>query len=285
MTVENCIAFCDAKNFVFAGVEFMQECYCDNFILADAQNTDMTECAVPCTGNADETCGGANRVEIFWSGVTPPAPPSMPEFIGEWQNLGCFADNVNGDGRALVNVATGIEGPLTLESCTTACFNMGMPLAGAEFSSECYCGSAISNGGFLVLPDVCSMTCAGNVSEFCGGPNLLTVYNYTGTDLPPPPTGGSEGGGGGGGGGEPQGPPLEIATDLPEPWAYVGCYVFVLIFLLVPSLSAQAHRSDGAHGRVLPLVEIDNRQFARSHREPPGGVCALRPGGSGGSIF
>ncbi|KAJ7054494.1 glyoxal oxidase N-terminus-domain-containing protein [Mycena amicta] len=233
MTVENCIAFCDAKQFVFAGVEFMESSDCDDFIENEAQTTELSDCDLPCTGNPDESCGGANRVEIFWSGVTPPAPPTMPPFIGEWENLGCFSDNVNGNGRALVNVAA-VDGPLTLESCTTACFNAGMPLAGAEFADECYCGTVISNGGSIQQADVCSMTCAGNISEFCGGPNLLTVYHYTGTDLPPPPVGGGGGNGGGGGG-----PPLGIATDLPEPWAYVGCFI------------------DGANGRVLAL-EIDN---------------------------
>jgi hypothetical protein len=75
------------------------------------------------------------------------------------------------------------------------------------------------------------MVCAGNNSELCvvqsihprvttdhasscGGPNRLTLYNYTGDDLPPPPVGG------GGDGGA-----MAIATDLPSPWAYVGCFV------------------------------------------------------------
>jgi hypothetical protein len=54
----------------------------------------------------------------------------------------------------------------------------------------------------------------------CGGPNRLTVYNYTGDDLPPPPVGGGGGGGGGAAGGV-----TAIATDLPSPWSYVGCFV------------------------------------------------------------
>jgi hypothetical protein len=48
----------------------------------------------------------------------------------------------------------------------------------------------------------------------------LTVYNYTGDDLPPPPVGGGGGGGGGAAGGV-----TAIATDLPSPWSYVGCFV------------------------------------------------------------
>ncbi|KAJ7689677.1 copper radical oxidase [Mycena rosella] len=229
MTVENCIGFCDSKQLIFAGVEFMQECYCDDFIENPGVSAPITDCNLPCTGDANESCGGPNRLNIFWSGAEPPPPPTIPLSIGKWESLGCYSDNVDGQGRALVD-AVAVVGQVSLETCTSACFDAGMPLSGAEFADECYCGTAIMNGGILEPISDCNMACAGNISEFCGGPNRLTVYNYTGTDLPPPPVGG--------GGGAPGGV-TAIATDLPSPWAYVGCFV------------------DGAFGRVL-TTEIDN---------------------------
>jgi len=57
------------------------------------------------------------------------------------------------------------------------------------------------------------MVCAGNSLEYCGGPNRLTLYNYTGTDL------GTTGGGG---------DPLAVSpvtTGLPQGWAYNACWV------------------------------------------------------------
>ncbi|KAJ7479694.1 galactose oxidase [Mycena latifolia] len=266
MTVENCIGFCDSKKSVFAGVEFMvsssvtrqrtgtdlasdarkQECYCDDFIENSAVTAPITDCNLPCTGDRNESCGGPGRLNIFWSGAEPPPPPTIPASIGKWESLGCYryfysarptkndrltSDNVNGQGRSLVN-ALNVEGQVSLETCTSACFDAGMPLSGTEFADECYCGPAIVNGGAPEPISDCNMACAGNISEFCGGPNRLTVYNYTGTDLPLPPVGG--GGGGGATGGV-----TTIATDLPSPWAYVGCFV------------------DGAAGRAL-TTEIDN---------------------------
>ncbi|KAF8156193.1 hypothetical protein K438DRAFT_2026364 [Mycena galopus ATCC 62051] len=228
MTVENCINFCNTQEFIYAGVEFMQECYCDNFIENSATTAPITDCDLVCTGDVDEFCGGASRLNIFWSGVTPPPPPTIPPFIGKWESLGCYSDNV--DGRALVD-AVNVVGQVSLETCTTACFNAGMPFSGAEFADQCYCGPAIVNGGAPQSVSACNMLCAGNTSEFCGGPNALSMYNYTGDDLPPPPVSG--------GGGGAQGSATGIATDLPSPWAYVGCFV------------------DGANGRVL-TVEIDN---------------------------
>ncbi|KAJ6565672.1 copper radical oxidase [Mycena sp. CBHHK59/15] len=229
MTVENCIDFCDSKQLIFAGVEFMvsSPVHCDDFIENPGVSAPITDCNLPCTGNADESCGGSNRLNIFWSGAEPPPPPTIPLSIGKWESLGCYSDNV--EGRALVN-GVDVVGQVSLDTCTSACFDAGMPFSGAEFADQCFCGTAIVNGGAPEPISDCNMPCVGNISEFCGGPNRLTVYNYTGTDLPPPPVGG----GGGAAGGA-----TAIATDLPSPWAYVGCFV------------------DGATGRVL-TTEIVN---------------------------
>jgi hypothetical protein len=64
------------------------------------------------------------------------------------------------------------------------------------------------------------MTCQGNSSEYCGGPDRLNVYNYTGSSLPTPAPGG---GGGGGNGGGIDLPPA--TTGLPANWSYVDCYM------------------------------------------------------------
>ena len=81
------------------------------------------------------------------------------------------------------------------------------------------CGTAIANGGAPTPPGDCSMVCTGNSSEFCGGPNRLNVYNYTGTDLPSiiiPPVNG------GGGNGPPVFP---VLSDLQVGWSYNACWV------------------------------------------------------------
>lgn len=64
------------------------------------------------------------------------------------------------------------------------------------------------------------MPCAGNASEFCGGPARLNVYNLTDTTGLPPVS--APGGGGGGGGNDV---PVFPVTSLPAPWAYNACWV------------------------------------------------------------
>lgn len=78
------------------------------------------------------------------------------------------------------------------------------------------CGSALNAASTKAKDTDCNMACNGNSSEICGGPNRLSVYNYTGSDLP------TNTGGGGGGGGAPVFPVLD---GLPTGWAYNACWV------------------------------------------------------------
>lgn len=69
------------------------------------------------------------------------------------------------------------------------------------------------------------MVCAGNSSEYCGGPNRLSLYNYTQT-LPSLSTGA-------GGGGSTTSSVSPVTSGLQGTWRYEGCYV------------------DNANGRIL----------------------------------
>ena len=76
-----------------------------------------------------------------------------------------------------LTVGVNPTGPNSIETCTAACFNAGYPLSGTEFADECYCGLSFSNGGAPTPLSDCNMPCAGNATEFCGGPNRLNVSN------------------------------------------------------------------------------------------------------------
>ncbi|KAK0449009.1 uncharacterized protein EV420DRAFT_787296 [Desarmillaria tabescens] len=223
MTVSNCINFCGDGGFIYAGVEYSQECYCGNNIESGDTNATATDCNMACTGNTLQLCGGPSRLNLFWSGATPPPPPTIVPSVGNWTSLGCYSDNV--DGRALT-VGMDVT-DVTIETCTSACFSSGYQFAGTEYSAQCFCGSSIVNGGAPTASDECTMTCAGNSSQFCGGPNRLNVYNYTGTDLPP-----INNGGGNAGGGQAVAV-FPVLTGLPGSWSYNACWV------------------DNAHGRIF----------------------------------
>lgn len=94
-------------------------------------------------------------------------------------------------------------------------------------NDEIVCGSSIANGGALTASSDCSMTCAGNSSEFCGGPNRLNAYNYTGTNLPPINNAG---------GGDGPTTVFPVLSGLPQGWSYNACWVYVIRLLdhLIP---------------------------------------------------
>ncbi|KAL6310273.1 copper radical oxidase [Sparassis latifolia] len=235
MTVESCVSFCIADSYVYAGVEYAQECYCGNGLENGGINTTATECNYACTGNANETCGAADRLSLYWSGAQPPAPPITVPSVGLWVSLGCYSDSVN---NRTLSAQIGTQGSVTVESCTSACYNAGYPFAGIEYAAQCFCGANLGNGGAPISLSSCDMPCAGNSSEYCGGPDALNMYNYTGTV--PPPTSPPGGGGGGGGSSSPVYP---VTSGLLYPWAYAACYV------------------DNAYGRVMSYEFPDNQNL------------------------
>jgi hypothetical protein len=67
MTVEKCVNFCAGKGFTFAGLEFANECYCDNSLPADRAPIPgvLGNCNMACAGDTTEYCGGGARLSIY----------------------------------------------------------------------------------------------------------------------------------------------------------------------------------------------------------------------------
>jgi Glyoxal oxidase N-terminus/WSC domain len=123
--------------------------------------------------------------------------PALPT---SWNYRGCWIDNKYG---RILEQQPGND-PITIESCVAQCIGIGMDVAGMQYSAQCFCGNGIVNGGALSASDSdCAMTCSGNSTQICGGPNLMSVYasgNLTTYKVP-----------------------TARATDLPGSWTYEGC--------------------------------------------------------------
>ncbi|RFU33902.1 hypothetical protein B7463_g2402, partial [Scytalidium lignicola] len=67
MTVELCQAACSAGGFSYAGVEYADECYCDNALRngGGPAPDGNAGCNMACAGNPAETCGGSNRLDLY----------------------------------------------------------------------------------------------------------------------------------------------------------------------------------------------------------------------------
>lgn len=168
-----------------------------------------------CNGNTTEYCGGPNRLDMYKFGGTTPtstteaatsaaATTSAAGTTGlptGWSYKGCYVDNV--DGRILATQQPDSQ-TLTVESCVKTCLASGYKVAGMEYSTQCFCGNAIVNGGAL-SPDesTCSNKCAGDARETCGGPNRMSIYSNGTLTF--------------------QAKPAVQETGLPGSWKYQGC--------------------------------------------------------------
>jgi WSC domain len=217
MTVELCLAACQAAGYVLAGVEYAQECYCDNaFKNGGGPAPDGNAlCDMACNGNPAETCGGPDRLDAyqFNSSGDPPAtttqssgaatstaPSTATGLPAGWAYYGCWVDNVNGRIMPMINDLP----TQTIEGCIATCIDNGNYVAGLEYSTQCFCGDAIYSGGTLASSDSqCNMACGGNAAEICGAGNRMSVYSNQTLQV--------------------FAPAVPQTSGLPGSWTYQGC--------------------------------------------------------------
>lgn len=123
-----------------------------------------------------------------------------------WSYQGCYEDNIGGVRTMLTQENDNPN--MTIASCVSQCISLGYTVAGMEYSDQCFCDNYIRNNASLASSNSpCAMTCAGNTTEICGGPNLLSVYSNATITVLPVPT--------------PQ------KTNLPGSWVYQGCLQYM----------------------------------------------------------
>ena len=64
MTIDKCQTFCFDKDYLYAGVQYADECFCGNAIVPEIPKPN-SECDYPCTGNSSQICGGFWRMNIY----------------------------------------------------------------------------------------------------------------------------------------------------------------------------------------------------------------------------
>ncbi|KAF8154337.1 hypothetical protein K438DRAFT_1777969 [Mycena galopus ATCC 62051] len=107
-------------------------------------------------------------------GLALTSPSTVLEYK-DWKSIGCQGDSTSG--RALHHLVASPN--MTVESCLDTCVAGGFILGGVEFGEECYCGNALLY--VYGTSGECDMPCAGNASEFCGGPDALNLYQFADT--------------------------------------------------------------------------------------------------------
>jgi hypothetical protein len=121
-----------------------------------------SDCSMTCSGNSTETCGGPNRVSIFWNGKNPPPGASTgPGTLG-YEFYGCYTyvylpldtkaggcilhehgltiiyrEGTNGRALTTFTSVTGGSSAMSVALCIQACNSTGFSMAGVEYADEC----------------------------------------------------------------------------------------------------------------------------------------------------
>ncbi|KAI0638660.1 WSC-domain-containing protein [Trametes polyzona] len=173
-TPASCIERCDAQNYVYAGVEFSNECHCGTGLKSTPESAPLSDCNMACSGDADLSCGGSFRIQIYKS-------PALP--AGGYQLQGCFVDTPPSSPALAAPVehhafATNLA---LIDQCTAFCQHRGYPYAGVEDGADCQCSAGLAPGAVRADEAECSTLCPlppGEGEEFCGGVQRLMVYSY-----------------------------------------------------------------------------------------------------------
>lgn len=194
-SIGSCQGEAYAHTAAFAGVEYADECYWGNAIPPSSRLATDANCrSYLCSGDRSQYCGGDGGYLSMWYDVTAyfpgngtlaPGyqPPSQPQRVGGYSFLGCYGDDTAA--RALSGETPGLGSSTSLETCAAAC--AGYTYFGAEYGDECYCGNTInvdvSGGGVSGKNQTggCTMVCAGDGQEYCGGSGRLSLYALNGT--------------------------------------------------------------------------------------------------------
>ncbi|CAK5263987.1 unnamed protein product [Mycena citricolor] len=203
MTVASCINFCAGEGYIFAGVEFGDEC-CASTTFSSAVSCSRAftyQIATPRSKSPE----GKPRSRT----VQSPAPattarsaarPADSRSTPVARRVPCSCQTQQPDGltkgvsridntanRTLpvpINVPVGV----TAETCTAACMSAGKYVwSGLENGHECWCGSSVGGIAAHVSDDDCRAVCSADHTEYCGNANRLALYGFTSADAPPPP--------------------------------------------------------------------------------------------------
>ncbi|EXJ86553.1 hypothetical protein A1O3_03506 [Capronia epimyces CBS 606.96] len=214
MSLETCAAFCQQGNYALFGTEYSQECYCSNTI--STTQVGQGNCSSFCSGDNTEFCGGGSRLSV-WSLSTAPTQYTTASSTGSSPAtsatavaaatgiayLNCYSETSNP--RALSAVFQS-SGAMTVDLCAKTAQSLNLQFFGLEYASQCLAGSTLDSRSAVLASSKCSMACAGNVTQTCGGSSAISLYNNTMYVKPFNPN------------------PANVPNQPGTQYGYIGCY-------------------------------------------------------------
>ncbi|CBN78573.1 conserved unknown protein [Ectocarpus siliculosus] len=162
MTTELCELTCLGSTY-FA-TQYGRECWCGSDGADYALHGESTECTYPCSGDADQLCGGFDAANVYL-------------FTGETSTsslVGCYQDE--SDARIMEFALTDTSS-MTMEMCEAEC--SGNTYFGMQYGTECFCGGESTDLLQHGESTACDYECPGDSEQVCGGFYAMSVYSYS----------------------------------------------------------------------------------------------------------
>lgn len=166
-TIENCLQTCYAQGYTIAGAEYASQCFCDDVVSSTMAKAAESDCNMPCSGDAQEICGGSDRLSIYNS--TALVPATIQQDVDSWLYDGCWTD----DASRVMTGANGLNS--SVSGCIVECQGLGYNQSAVEYGGQCFCGTLASRST-RVADSECSMQCDSDPYHLCGAGYRLQLY-------------------------------------------------------------------------------------------------------------
>jgi len=96
-------------------------------------------------------------------------------------NATCYVDD---EDRILKHFLRDQDESNTPSKCVAECGSLGYPLAGVQYSHNCFCGHRLAHRARIAPRTDCNTPCSGDESVFCGGTWRMNVYSTRTSNTP-----------------------------------------------------------------------------------------------------
>jgi hypothetical protein len=99
-----------------------------------------------------------------------------------WKPLGCYAQNPD---RPILqqNMNPIGDESLSISKCRDSCYRRVFTFAGAQKGNQCWCSNYVA-GELAKNSTNCDLPCTGNKAEFCGGNQVVNVFEALENTVP-----------------------------------------------------------------------------------------------------
>ncbi|AFR96749.2 transmembrane receptor [Cryptococcus neoformans C23] len=170
MSAHACRTACNQQGYTYAATESGNQCLCGNTLGGEKAPT--SNCKTACSGNANETCGGSNYMDLY-NATGAAADNGIAGYVG------CFTDDSS------LSTASYVSDYMDVDICIRWCYARGAAYAGVRVSSgskmQCKCGP--SSPSLVTTLSACATPCTADSSQPCGSTTAIGVYQLSQTSI------------------------------------------------------------------------------------------------------